>query len=860
MSRRFILSICAAVIYSVGSAAVLPCPTLAQGTKADYERAARLPNLLRNGLVRANIRPHWIGEADGKPGHRFWYRADLGNDKREYVLVDPDANPVRRPAFDPIAVAAALTKILGKSVSADALPIEWLVFESDGTLRVQSAGKAYRWNPTDKTLTAIDGLLNVLNPLPINGRIPRSRDGGVQSEITFVNRTDKTFNLYWVKSDGERLAYGTILAGVSRRQNSFAGHAWLLTDSENTPVMAFVAGEVPSSAVIELPVRNSCTPPTNQSTATPSTDVSRPETPTWKVLFRNKNAILANGSGVEIPLTGDAGTERLYAERYAGQQGYYWSPDRKKLALLRFTPGEEHTVTIVESSPAEQIQPKLQSFQYYKPGDKIPTWKPRLFDLTDPERPREIPVKDDLYPNPYDIGDFAWSADSARFRFLYNQRGHQVVRLVSVDAVTGAAKTIAENVSPTFVDYAHKNFVQYLDETNEVLWMSERDGWCHLYRYNLTTGQLKNRITQGEWVIRGVDRVDVEKKQIYFRAGGIVPGQDPYYVHYCRVNFDGTGLTRLTDGDGTHTVSYSPDGKYLVDTWSRVDLPPVTELRRTEDGTLVTTLEKADAASLQKNGWRFPERFVAKARDGKTDIYGIIVYPTNFDPKKKYPVIEEIYAGPQGAFVPKAFSTWFGNKNELAELGFIVVQIDGMGTSHRSKAFHDVCWRNIGDAGLPDRVLWIKAAAKTRPCMDLTRVGIFGGSAGGQNSTRALLTHSDFYKVAVSDCGCHDNRMDKIWWNELWMGWPVGKEYAESSNVTYAKNLTGKLLLVVGELDTNVDPASTMQVVNALVKADRDFDLLVIPGAGHGAAESPYGKRRRADFFVRHLLGVEPRR
>src|SRR5690606_31323299 len=253
-----------------------------------------------------------------------------------------------------------------------------------------------------------------------------------------------------------------------------------------------------------------------------------------------------------------------------------------------------------------------------------------------------------------------------------------------------------------------------------------------------------------------------------------------------------------------------------------------------------------------------PERFVAKGRDGTTDIYGILITPSTFDSARRYPVIEHIYAGPQGAFVPKAFGI-VSEPRALAELGFVVVQIDGMGTNWRGKAFHDVCWRNLGDSGFPDRIAWIRAAAATRPWMDLSRVGIYGGSAGGQSALRALLAHGDFYHVAAADCGCHDNRMDKVWWNELWMGWPVGEHYAQQSNVTLARNLRGKLLLTVGELDRNVDPASTMQVVNALIEADKDFELIVFPGRGHGAGESPYGVRRRRDFFVRHLLGVEPR-
>jgi dipeptidyl aminopeptidase/acylaminoacyl peptidase len=356
-----------------------------------------------------------------------------------------------------------------------------------------------------------------------------------------------------------------------------------------------------------------------------------------------------------------------------------------------------------------------------------------------------------------------------------------------------------------------------------------------------------------------VDFVDETNRQIWFRAGGILPKQDPYYIHYCRVNFDGTGLVVLTEGDGTHQAEFSPDRKYFVDTWSRVDQPPVTELRRSNDGRLICELEHADIHQLVKTGWRAPEPFVAKGRDGATDIYGVIFRPTNFDPKKKYPVVENIYAGPQDSFTPKAFKPFYDHQ-EIAELGFIVVQMDGMGTANRSKQFQDVCWKNLADAGFPDRILWIKAAAARHPEMDLSRIGIYGGSAGGQSAMRALLDHGDFYKVAVTDCGCHDNRMDKIWWNEQWFGWPVDDSYARSSNVEDARKLQGKLLLIVGELDHNVDPASTMQVVNALEKANKDFELLVVTGSDHGAAESPYGKRRRADFLVRTLIGVEPRK
>jgi dipeptidyl aminopeptidase/acylaminoacyl peptidase len=363
-----------------------------------------------------------------------------------------------------------------------------------------------------------------------------------------------------------------------------------------------------------------------------------------------------------------------------------------------------------------------------------------------------------------------------------------------------------------------------------------------------------------DWVVKGVEAVDAMSRRIWFRAVGVHSGQDPYHVHFGRVDFDGKNLVWLTTDDGTHEVQWSPDRKYYVDSWSRVDAEPAAVLRRSSDGAAITSLAVADITKLEAAGWKAPERFTAKGRDGKTDIWGIIHRPTNFDPKKKYPVIEYIYAGPHDHHVPKAF-TPYSRRQELVELGFIMVQIDGMGTNWRSKAFHDVCWKNLGDAGFPDRIAWIKAAAKAHPEIDLSKgVGIYGGSAGGQNTLGGMLFHREFYTVGVADCGCHDNRMDKIWWNEQWMGWPIGPHYAAQSNVTNAHKLQGKLMLVVGEMDRNVDPACTLQVVNALVKAGKDFDLVFLPGVGHGAAETPYGSRRRQDFFVRHLLGVEPRR
>ncbi|HYO23857.1 MAG TPA: prolyl oligopeptidase family serine peptidase, partial [Lacipirellulaceae bacterium] len=385
---------------------------------------------------------------------------------------------------------------------------------------------------------------------------------------------------------------------------------------------------------------------------------------------------------------------------------------------------------------------------------------------------------------------------------------------------------------------------------------SERDGTRRAYLFDSAAGVVTNPITPQGWVVRAIDRVDEEARQIWFRASGMQPDQDPYFLHHFRVNFDGSGLVPLTAGNGNHRLEFSPDRRFYIDSYSRVDLPTVHELRRASDGALVTELERGDASELEAAGWRPPEVFTAKGRDGATDIWGIISRPADFDPQRRYPVIEYIYAGPQGSFVPKSFSST-PQFAALNALGFIVVQIDGMGTANRSKAFHDVCWHNLADAGFPDRILWHRAVAAQYPQYDLDRVGIYGGSAGGQNAAGALLRHGDFYKAAVAACGCHDNRLDKASWNEQWMGYPVGPHYAACSNIENAAKLTGKLMLIVGELDENVPVESTYRFADALIKAGKDFDLVVVPGAGHGMG-GRYGERRLRDFFVQTLHGVDP--
>ena len=581
----------------------------------------------------------------------------------------------------------------------------------------------------------------------------------------------------------------------------------------------------------------------------------------WEAFVNNFNiAVRPAGGGTLKALSNDGAPGDAY-----DPESIAWAPDSTKLAAYRVRPGFRRIVYRVESSPSDQVQPKLLEQFYVKPGDPVDLDQPRVFHV---EPARQLVVSNELFPNPYTMGRLTWRSDSRTVAFEYTQRGHQAIRIVEVDAVSGKARAAISEEPKTFFNSWRKFTHDVGGAGKEIIWMSERDGWNHLYLYDGATGRVKNQITKGEWVVRGVTRVDEAKRQIWFSASGMYPGKDPYFVHYYRIDFDGSNLTTITEADANHDVSFSSDMAYYVDTYSRVDLPTISELRRTSDRSLVTTLEKGDITALTAAGWKPPEVFVAKGRDGKTDIWGVIVRPTTFDPKKKYPVIENIYAGPHSSFVPKSFWPFgphsSGDKvigmQELAEMGFIVVQIDGMGTMNRSKAFHDVAWMNVGDAGFPDRILWHKAAAAKYSYYDATRVGIYGGSAGGQNSLGGLLFHPDFYKVAVSYAGCHDNRMDKIGWNEQWMGWPIDERYGNSSNVDNAHKLQGQVLLVVGELDMNVDPESTMQVVNALIKANKSFDLLVVPGGEHGAGRTngpvDYAQRKQYDFFVRHLQGV----
>ena len=564
-------------------------------------------------------------------------------------------------------------------------------------------------------------------------------------------------------------------------------------------------------------------------------------------VFHKENNLWVKQDGQERALTSD-GDSTYYYSAWGS-----FSSDGRYFATVRIKPAPKHYVYYVESSPKNQVEPILHRQEYAKPGDSLNYRVPVIVELA---TGRVVEPSTELFKHQYQVTAPRWDADNEHVTFEFNERGHKTYRVLELSAVTGEVRTLIEEKNDKYINYNRQQRID-LEDGKHIIWTSERDGRNHIYLYDRQKGKLIRQVTKGEYYVRGIQHVDEKAGIIYFSACGMNKAEDPYLIHYYKIGINGKGLVGLTPEEGNHSATYTEDMAYLIDTYSTVTTPPITVLRSGKNGKILRTLETADITALEAEGWKAPEVFVAKGRDGKTDMWGLIQRPSNFDPNKKYPIIEYIYSGPGDQYVPKTFRPWLYYLQNMAELGFIVVQLDAMTTSFRTREFEEVCYKNLKDGGFPDRIAWIKAAAEKYPYMDAERVGIYGCSAGGQNALAAVLWHGDFYKAAYAACGCHDNRMDKVWWNEQWMSYPIDSSYVECSNVENAYRLERPLMLLVGELDDNVDPASTMQVVNALQKAGKDFELVVIPGARHTMGET-YGDHKRYDFFVRHLLEVEP--
>jgi dipeptidyl-peptidase-4 len=579
-------------------------------------------------------------------------------------------------------------------------------------------------------------------------------------------------------------------------------------------------------------------------------------------------------SGAETPLTTDGVKDYGYATDNAGwvksdRPILLWSPDSKKIATFQQDQRRVGEMYLVQTQVGH---PVLEQWKYPLPGDTVVSMierviidlaGPRVIRLQLPPEQHRSTVCDHVACRGGDWADVQWTPDGSRLVFVSTSRDHKREQLRVADAATGAVREVYEETTPTqFESGFNAANWHALPATNEFIWFSERDNWGHLYLYDLRTGQPKNRITSGAWPVLQVLRVDEAARTIYFMGAGREPG-DPYFRHFYSVRFDGSRLTLLTPEDADHDVTLSPDGHSFVDSYSRPDVPPVTVLRDAR-GRLLVTLERADITALRAAGWQPPIPITVKARDDTTDLYGLMFRPTDFDSTMKYPIVNRIYPGPQiGSVGGRSFAAARGDCQALAELGFIVVEIDAMGTPMRSKSFHDAYYGDMGDNGLPDQIAAMRQLARRYAWIDLGRAGIYGHSGGGFAAADAILRYPDFFKVAVSEAGNHDNREYEDDWGERYQGLlerrPDGTtNYDNQANENLARNLKGKLLIAYGTTDDNVPPYNSLLLVDSLIAANKDFDLLALPNRRHGFGNEPYMIRRRWDYFVRNLLGGEP--
>jgi dipeptidyl aminopeptidase/acylaminoacyl peptidase len=581
-------------------------------------------------------------------------------------------------------------------------------------------------------------------------------------------------------------------------------------------------------------------------------------------------------TGKETPLTTDGVKDFGYATDNAGwtksdRPVLVWSPDSKKIATFQQDQRNVGEMYLVNTQVGH---PKLEAWKYPLPGDDTVTMIQRV--VVDVDSARTVRLRmppdqhrstlcDDITCRGDEWSDVQWSPDSTRLTFASTSRDHKETTVRQADVSTGEIRKVLDETVPTFFESGNGRVNwRALPASNELIWFSERENWGHLYLHDLTTGKLKNPITTGEGNVTQLLRVDEKTRSVYFLGVGREKSRDPYFAHLYRAGMDGRSAQLLTPEDANHDVSLSPSGRYFVDSYSKPDVAPAAVLRDA-DGKLVLELEKADISKLLATGWKPPTPITVKARDGVTDLYGLMFTPTRLDPSRKYPIINRIYPGPQtGSVGSRNFSAARSDDQALAELGFVVVEIDGMGTPWRSKKFHEAYYGDMGDNTLPDQVAGMKQLAQKYAFIDIDRAGIWGHSGGGFATAAAMFKYPDFFKVGISESGNHDNRVYEDDWAEKWQGLLTKNSdgttnYDGQANQNFAKNLKGHLLLAHGTMDANVPPNNTLLVVDALIKANKDFDLIMIPNAGHGfGSASNYMTRRRWDYFVRHLLGMEP--
>jgi dipeptidyl aminopeptidase/acylaminoacyl peptidase len=736
-------------------------------------------------------------QATWLPDDRFWYATSSG-DGSQYWLVNP-ARKSRAPAFNHAKVVMALAAAGGGKVEATKLSFTGVEFSSDArTVTFNDGGR--RWSCD----VAGNKCANI-------GEATAGGGAGGRGGRGFGGR-----------------------GGFGGGRGGFGGRGG--TSSDGHPI--------------------------NMAPGT-----------THGVFIRDFNLWLVDtATKRETQLTTDGVTDFGYATSNAGWTTSdaafgVWSPDGNLFATNQQDERGDGKMYIV-TTPLQGGHPELRAWNYPLPGDSIITTIQRVIIDVNAKRVVRLQMPPDQHRGTQTDNirtqDLIWSPDNTQLAFISTSRDHKRETVRVADARTGAVRTVFEETSPTQYE-TYVNW-QILWPTNEVIWYSQRDNIGRLYLYDLQTGKLKNQITQGTGNVVGITDLDPKTRTLWYTALGGEAGQNPYFRHLYRVNLDGTRHASLTPGDGDHTAQVSADKKYIVDTYSQTNVAPVTEVRDGTDGHLIMPLEKGDLTALLATGWHPVMPIRMKARDGKTDIYGLMYTPSHLDSTRKYPIINHIYPGPQTGSTSGGwgFRTSGGEPQGLAELGFVVVEIDGMGTPGRNKDFMDAYYGRMGDNTLPDQVAGMKELAQRYSWIDINRAGIYGHSGGGFATADAMFRYPDFFKAGISESGNHDNREYEDDWGERYQGLlvknPDGTDnYTAEANQNYARNLKGHLLLAHGTMDNNVPPYNTLAVVDALIKANKDFDLLLIPNVAHGyGAASQYMQRRRWDYFVKWLLGMEP--
>jgi len=583
----------------------------------------------------------------------------------------------------------------------------------------------------------------------------------------------------------------------------------------------------------------------------------------WTAFSKDYNLYIKSNETNDIKQLSTNGTKGLeYASWYGwddiivgenGERpkrfGANWSDNSEWISTSICDLRTANKMYLLDWSIDTMYRPKLLSYYRGSPGDTGMVYMEPVFFNVNTGKEVKIGLPKATHINNISVH---WSQKPGVVYLYSMSRGFQNVYLHTFDLNTENLQKLYTESSNTNID----NFdYEFAEKSNLLIFLSEKSGWRQLYSMDLHTKKEK-RITVGDFYINSIERIDEKDRVIYFLASGKEKGRNPYYQHLYSVSFDGSDLKLLTPEDRHHLVNFSPDGKYFVDNYSTVNIPTISAIRKTLNGEILEVIGHADVSALQN--WNAPEIFTALARDGKTTLYGAIYKPTNFDPTQRYPVLESSYTGPHTQVFPKDFTRALSLQS-FAELGFVVVLIDGLGSSGRSKEFHNYSYKNLG-ANLEDHVSAIKQIGRKYAWVDTTRVGIFGHSAGGYDAGHALLAFPDFYKVGVASSADHDHRMEKAWWPEMYMGWPVDSVYHQQSNITMAGNLKGKLLLTHGGIDENVNPSATFKLAEALIKADKPFDMLILPSQRHGyqGDHSKYFTKVRWNYFVKHLLGAEP--